>query len=433
MTAPLDDEVVDLRRATAELQRRLDEALAELQIRTAERDEFSQREIATTEVLQVINSSPGDLTPVFEAILEKALRVCEAAFGFIATYDGEHFHTMAGRGLPPALADILRTPYRPPQGAPAQRLIDGESVVQIADILEEEGTVQGLNPVRRALVETAKGRTFLTVALRKEGVLLGDIVIYRREVRPFSDQQMALLENFAAQAVIAMENARLLTETREALDQQTATAEVLQVINSSPGDLTPVFDAILEKAKHLCETAFGILQTYDGERFHLAAFNDLPFANKPVYLGPQTPEPGGLLARHVAGEDRIHIPDLAADRELYQVHPRRRFLVDDLGIRTQLSVSLRKDGVLLGTITVYRQEVRPFTDKQIALLENFAAQAVIAMENARLITQTREALEQQTRRLSYCRSSILHPAISRRYSTRYWRRHTSSAGSPMAG
>jgi hypothetical protein len=124
------------------------------------------------------------------------------------------------------------------------------------------------------------------------------------------------------------ELAECKAERDEALEQQTATAEVLQVINSSPGDLRPVFDAILDKARRLCETAFGILWTYDGERFHAAAFNDPPFANKAIYLQPQTPQPGGMMARHIAGEDRIHIPDMAADRELYEVHPRRRFLVE---------------------------------------------------------------------------------------------------------
>jgi GAF domain-containing protein len=259
MTATLDDEVVELRRANAELQRRLNEALAE-------RDESLQRETATTEILRIINSTPGNLPPVFEAILERALRVCEAAFGFIATYDGEHFHAMAGRGLPPAFAEILRKPYRPAQGAPAQRLIDGESFVQIADILEEDGTVQGLTPVLREIVETARGPTILTMALRKEGVLLGSIVIYRQEVRPFSEKQIGLLQNFAAQAVIAVENARLINETREALEQQTATAEILQVINSSPGDLSPVFDAMLEKAIRLCDGVQGTLWMFDGDR-----------------------------------------------------------------------------------------------------------------------------------------------------------------------
>jgi hypothetical protein len=209
--AAIDDEIAELRRANAELRQRLDEGLA--------------REAATTEVLQVINSSPGDLAPVFDAILDSALRVCEAAFAFIATYDGEHFHTMAGRGLPPAFAEILRTPYPPPQGAPAQRLIDGESFVQIADILEEEGTVQGLTPARQALV-VAGGRTFLTVALRKECVLLGSVVIRttlcialrkddallgqivaaRKEVQSFSEKEIAvgsrglLLQRFAGSA-----------------------------------------------------------------------------------------------------------------------------------------------------------------------------------------------------------------------------------------
>jgi hypothetical protein len=127
------------------------------------------------------------------------------------------------------------------------------------------------------------------------------------------------------------ELAECKAERDEALQRETATAEVLQVINSSPGELTPVFDAILEKAKHLCETAFGMLSTFDGERFQIAPFNDTPFATKAIYLGPQMPEPGGVMARHIAGEDRVHIPDLAADRELYEVHPRRRFLVDEEG------------------------------------------------------------------------------------------------------
>jgi GAF domain-containing protein len=356
--------------------------------------EALEQQTATAEVLQVINSSPGDLVPVFDAMLEKSMRLCQAPFGALLRFDGKVFRAIAGRDVSGATA-VLGDPIEPDPGSALERLVLGEEVVHIRDVVDTEAYRSGVAS-RLKLVQLIGARTALWIALRKDDVLLGVFVIYRREVRPFSEKQIALVQNFAAQAVIAMENARLLTETREALERQTATAEVLQVINSSPGDLRPVFDAILDKARRLCETAFGILWTYDGERFHAAAFNDPPFANKAIYLQPQTPQPGGMMARHIAGEDRIHIPDMAADRELYEVHPRRRFLVDDLGARTVLSVALRKDGALLGGIGVYRQEVRPFTEKQIALLENFAAQAVIAMENARLINETREALEQQT-------------------------------------
>ena len=334
-------------------------------------------------MLQVINATPGDLAPVFDAMLEKAIRLCESAFGILSTYDGECIHTAASRGATPALADFLREPIRPRPGMALYRLVNGEDIVHVADITDDNPYRLGA-PGPKAMADLGGARAILLVALRKDGALLGAINIFRQEVRPFSDKQIALLQNFAAQAVIAMENARLIAEQREALEQQTATAEVLQVINSSPGDLQPVFDAILEKAHNLCGVASGALQLYDGENFRAVATNGLP---EPLakWLRDGWP-PGSSQQRVVAGEaDIIHIADLAASDS-----PRARYVADIGGVRTLLYVALRKDQRLLGVISASRFEVRPFSEKEIALLQNFAAQAVIAMENARLLGELRQ-------------------------------------------
>ena len=232
----------------AKLRRQLDERTAERDEYRVERDEALQRETAAAEVLQVINASPGDLAPVFEAMLEKAMALCEAAFGMMSTYDGEHFHTGAMRGVPEKYAkQHTRNPPHPGPETGLGRIESGEDIVHVFDLADSDAYRFG-DPRRRDVVDLGGARSYVAVALRKDGKLLGTLAAYRQEVRPFTDKQIALLQNFAAQAVIAMENARLITETREALEQQTATAEVLEVINSSPGDLAPVFDAMLEKA-----------------------------------------------------------------------------------------------------------------------------------------------------------------------------------------
>src|SRR5205814_6317651 len=241
-------------------------------------------------------------------------------------------------------------------------------------------------------VQLGKVRTVLGVPLSREGDVVGVIVLSRQRVQPFSERQIALVTTFADQAVIAMENARLINETREALERQTATAEVLQVINSSPGDLGPVFDAMVEKATRLCDGAFGHLYTYDGELFHVGAVHgDARYVEARRRGGPRTRSSAITWERIVAGEAIVHIVD-CRDTEAYRSNPQEREAIERAGVRSLLTVALRKDETLLGILSVYRQEVRPFSDKQIALLQNFAAQAVIAMEQARLITETREAL-----------------------------------------
>ncbi|HEX3411506.1 MAG TPA: GAF domain-containing protein, partial [Stellaceae bacterium] len=387
----LEDLAGDFNRMASDLQKSYANLEKKVEDRTAELKEALEQQTATAEVLGVINSSPGDLTPVFDAMLEKALTLCEAVCGQLATYDGEAFEFVALKG------DARWLDQRPHGRLPASRgltwsrLVAGEPFVHILDALDTEAYRSGHEGARDAVI--AGGRTFLTVALRREQALLGALTVYRQEVRPFSDKQIALLQNFAAQAVIAMENARLLTETREALEQQTATAEVLQVINSSPGDLAPVFDAILEKAHTLCGAAHGGLNIYDGDRFRNVAAHAIPPRFAELMRQPFHARP--IQQRLLRGERCVHVPDMMTSTREDPNDPIGR-ASDEAGIRTLLVVPLRKDSVLLGYITAHREEVRPFSDKQIALLENFAAQAVIAMENARLITETREALEQQT-------------------------------------
>src|SRR5262245_61029154 len=255
------------------------------------------------------------------------------------------------------------------------------------------------NPLMVAAVELGGVRTYLAVPMLREDKIIGAVLLYRQEVSPFTDKQIALLTNFAAQAVIAIENTRLLSELRESLEQQTATADVLKVISTSPGELAPVFNAILANAIHICEATLGNLFLREGPIFRPVAFQSKESYEDYLRRNPVIDlrdNPGVPLDRLATTKQVVHIPDLRADQSYIG---KNRFivpLVDTVGTRTFVSVPMLKDGELIGAINMYRQEVRPFTDKQIELLTNFAAQAVIAIENTRLLNELRESLQQQT-------------------------------------
>jgi signal transduction histidine kinase/uncharacterized protein YdeI (YjbR/CyaY-like superfamily) len=366
---------------------------------TRERDELLEQQAATSEVLRVISASPGELQPVFDAMLKNATRICEATVGNLFLYDGGDFRAVAVHGESDYADWFRRDPMARMQDqshTPLARLVGTKQVIHIPDLRQDQSYLNGNNRIV-SLVETAGARTHLVVPMLKDRELAGAIVIYRREVRPFSDKQIALVQNFAAQAVIAIENTRLLNELRESLQQQTATAEVLQVINASPGALAPVFEAMLDKAMQLCEADFGGLWTLEEDRYVAVALRGVPQPYAAFLAGTTVvPGPGTAPYRFLRGERLIHNLDLAAEEPYRAGDPQRRALVDLGGARTALQVPLSKEDAVLGIITIYRQQVQPFTDKQIALVQNFAAQTVIAIENTRLLNELRQSLEQQT-------------------------------------
>ena len=379
----------------------------QLEIRTSELAEAREhlaealeQQAATSEVLRIISRSPEDLRPVFETILANATRLCQAEFGNLDLRVGDGFRIAALHNAPRAyiewrgrqpVVDVSRFP-----NVPLARIVRTKAVQHIPDLTADQAYIERTPPIV-ALVEAAGARSFLSVPMRKEGDVIGAIVIYRQEVRPFSDRQIELMENFAAQAVIAIENTRLLNELRESLQQQTATAEVLGVISSSPGQLEPVFEALLANATRLCDAKFGTLSLYDGDAFRDVALHNVPPAYTDIRLRePFRPHPKAGLA-HVARTKQIsHTDDLRTQPPYLERDPAVVAIADLAGARTIINVPMLKAGGLIGTISIFRQEVRPFTDKQIELVTNFAKQAVIAIENTRLLNELRESLQQQT-------------------------------------
>jgi GAF domain-containing protein len=384
--------------------------LNELRQRTTDLSEALEQQTATSEVLQVISSSPGELQPVFSTMLEKAVRICDARVGNIYRLDDDVLTLIASHNTT-AFADYRsRSLTSLVKSSVLGRMLATKAVVHVADLRTDEA-YSDRNPLTIAAVEIAGVRTILAIPMLKEGELIGAFTVSRQEVRPFSEKEISLLQNFAAQAVIAIENARLLAELRqrtmdltESLEQQTGTADVLRIISSSPGELEPVFRTILENATRICGANFGIFSLREGEAFRNAAVYNMPEAymefrrRTPLTIGPKHP-----LARLAATRQVVHVADLKADDGYREGDPSYHAMVDLAAARTLLLVPTLKEKEIIGVITIFRQEARLFTDKQIELVKNFAAQAVIAIENARLLNELRqstkdlnEALEQQT-------------------------------------
>jgi len=369
--------------------------------------ESLQQQTATSEVLQVISSSPGELQPVFQAMLANATRLCEASYGALWLCEGDTFRGAAFHGdLPPAYIEQYGTSFRPSPETALARVARTHKPVNIADTYAHPAYLHG-NPLAVAGVKVAGIRTFFAVPMLKENELIGVIAIYRMELRPFSDKQIELVTSFANQAVIAIENARLLKELRqrtddlsESLEQQTATSEVLGVISRSPGQLEPVFQAMLENAVRICEAKFGALYLSEGDAVRMMATSGVSrqLDEELRSAGLRRPGPRTALGRVIATKHTAHVADAFNEPGFFDVKP--GFSAPQLsllaGARTLVAVPLLKEGALVGAIVIYRQEVRPFTNKQIELLQNFAAQAVIAIENTRLLNELRDSLQQQT-------------------------------------
>src|SRR3984893_6216083 len=353
--------------------------LGELRERTRDLEESLEYQTATSDVLQVISRSTFDLQPVLDTLVKSAAHLCGAEMALTVRREGDLWRLAASFGFPPEYVAYWHAlgavPYDAESPLVGWRCIGEARPVHIHDALAIPGYPE---------VVKRQARTSLGVPLLREGEVIGNIVLARQRMEPFSERQIEIVRTFADQAVIAIENTRLLTELRESLEQQQAISEVLGVINSSPGNLAPVFDAILDKAHSLCGVSCGSLQLYDGERFRAVVPHGMPEAmatrlRQGSARGPDVPN-----YRLLAGEHSVHIPDMA------QIdHPLARAVVE-AGMRTLLCVALRKEETLLGQIVAAWPEVRSSVEKEIALLESFAAQAVIAMDNARLLNEIRQ-------------------------------------------
>ena len=355
----------------------------ELDARNRDLTEALEQQTATSEILRVIASSPTDIQPVLDVVAENAARLCDASDALILRVAGDTLQTAARFG--PIASAASRVISR---DSPVGRAIVDRKTIHVPDLAAEIETEYPESKARQQLSGT---RTMLVTPLLREGVPIGVITIRRMEVRPFTEKQIKLLETFAAQAVIAIENVRLFQELKESLEQQTATSEILGVIASSPTDIQPVLDVVAENAARLCEATDAVIHRIDGDKLRAVAnYGSLPRRRGSEAL--TSLDRDRIPGRTVIDRRTLHIHDLAAlpEDDLPATFAR------SLGIRTVLATPLLREGIPIGAIVIRRTEVRPFTEKQIKLLETFAAQAVIAIENVRLFEELKESLEQQT-------------------------------------
>jgi GAF domain-containing protein len=363
----------------------------ELEDRNRQITEALEQQTATSEILRVIASSPNDLQPVFDAIVGSAVRLCEATFAGLHRFDGDvlTFDAHHGMSEPEVQSSHSRFPRPPGRDIAVGRAILDRRITHIHDIRGD--------PEYHVAVGQTSFQTVLAVPMLREGKAIGVLALWRREVQPFSDKQIALVETFADQAVIAIENVRLFQQLKESLEQQTATSEILGVIASSPTDIQPVLDVVTQNAARLCEARDAEIFRVDENLLRpVAVYGTMPAPPMPLPLTRETPSGRAIIDRQT-----IHVDDLAA--ELATQFPDTKARADVTGTRSILATPLLREGVAIGSLVIRRPEVKPFTDKQIALLKTFADQAVIAIENVRLFqglqernSELREALEHQT-------------------------------------